>query len=442
MALPWCGAGGPGAAPPVCADDLPLRLAWVGGNGVENGGDLYGLGPEGDERRLTEDGGAYEPAFSPDGRTIAFASTSGASNVSDTSGPEVLDLFVMGADGGGRRQLIDGGADTEPAWSPDGERIAFSRQVDGEPEALFARQLFVVDATGGVPTALLAQPNDGGDTQPAWSPDGEQVAFVRVVGIDDARVMVVDADGTGERRLAAGDVRHVGWSPDGRTIVVGERDGVIGLVDVATGSVRQLPWRGEAPAWSADGARLYAYATSPAVLDRGGSPVLTERPLDADVGLAVPGATPIAYVYNGYGIAPLTCMGLASTPLTEPGDEPPSETVVDPTTGESVQVLPRQEAIARVRRSLDADPADIDVEAKLVEQAQLANDTSGLGTSREADALLWLVLVRFPPEPDGEGAPAHRLTAIHARTGLGASESMGEGEEPRYWVQLQDRFTG
>ena len=80
----------------------------------------------------------------------------------------------MRADGSNRRLLVGGaGDDVEPAWSPDGTRIAFASTRDGRYE------LWAVDAGGGEPLRLVDAP--GRQWAPAWSPDGSRVAYTGVV---------------------------------------------------------------------------------------------------------------------------------------------------------------------------------------------------------------------------------------------------------------------
>lgn len=115
-----------------------------------------------DLKTLTQSSGVNSwPAFSPDGRTIAF----GSSRDGD------LDLYAMDADGARVRRLTRSpGRDVRPAWSPDGKRIAFVSTRDGNEE------VYVMNADGSNPRNLTAHP--GRDSDPAWHPDGRRLAFV------------------------------------------------------------------------------------------------------------------------------------------------------------------------------------------------------------------------------------------------------------------------
>ena len=121
-------------------------------------------------------------------------------------------IFVVGADGTGRRRLTDGpGSSTTPVWSPDGRTIAFVRQIgDGS-------QVYVMNADGGAPRALTA--GAGRVAGPAWSPDGRQIVFAATRnGV--SRIAIMGYDGSGRRGLAPSPRDQVApaWSPDGRLI--------------------------------------------------------------------------------------------------------------------------------------------------------------------------------------------------------------------------------
>ena len=112
-------------------------------------------------RLIDHDADDLTPAWSPDGRRIAFAS----------GGRARLDIYVMDASGFTRLTDNDGGT---PAWSPDGRRIAFTSDRDGNPE------IYVMNADGSGVTRLTY--NDArdlflNDSFPAWSPDGRRIAF-------------------------------------------------------------------------------------------------------------------------------------------------------------------------------------------------------------------------------------------------------------------------
>ena len=144
-------------------------------------------------------GHGWAPAWSPDGRTIAFT---------DNISPSLQTLFVMNADGSGRHRLpLPAGGERRasnylPAWSPDGSRFAFTRSVSNARSPSGRRvDVYLVDVNARNVRRLTTS---GVAYAPTWSPDGRRIAYLEVLGTSDARRLhVVNADGTGDRTLAA-----------------------------------------------------------------------------------------------------------------------------------------------------------------------------------------------------------------------------------------------
>ena len=140
-----------------------------------------------------------EPAWSPDGQWIAFSQSRA------TAGPGRGSIWIMRADGSEKRQLTshpDNGFDLHPTWSPDGQRIAFQR----------ASVAIVTVATGTV--TYLNVP--GIAAHPSWSPDGRHIAFTRLdPGPNGAewQLYTVRADGTGMRLRTTNPLWGGGVSP-------------------------------------------------------------------------------------------------------------------------------------------------------------------------------------------------------------------------------------
>jgi len=146
-------------------------------------GGLAGAAAGADSGRRAAPEADTAPAWSPDGRRIAFTSTRDGN----------AEIYVVDANGTALRRLTSDAADDfAPAWSPDGRRIAFTSTRDGNAE------LYLGDANGGAAQRLTRSP--AGDHMPAWSPDGSRIAFAsRRRGTFDLYVM--DAAGRHVRRL-------------------------------------------------------------------------------------------------------------------------------------------------------------------------------------------------------------------------------------------------
>lgn len=181
-------------------------------------------------------------------------------------------IYVMAADGSNERRLTDERGDistpagvqfqTDPAWSPDGTRIAFASAREGSFD------IYVMNADGTGTTRLTS--TDENDQGPTWSPDGSRIAFART---DDLQhVYVMNADGTGVRRLTddVAEEAEPAWSPDGRSIAYTRRLGDTDLLEIwiagADGENRRQVTKIGAgaygPAWSPDG-DLLAFAANP-----------------------------------------------------------------------------------------------------------------------------------------------------------------------------------
>jgi WD40-like Beta Propeller Repeat len=415
----------------ACGPEADLRLVFTGA-ADEEGGDLFGLTRDGQVRRLTDDGGSFGSSFSPDGTRIVFSSVGDTGDVSDTIGATGLDLHVMAADGSGRRRLLDGEEDVSPAWSPDGDQIAFVR--GGGVDA--AGRIFILDADDDRSARALIEPDGpGADADPAWSPDGTQLAFVRTEPGGPSHLMVADADGSDVRSVLERPdaLGSPSWSPDGTTLAFtvgkgGESGGLIALLDVEDGSVETAAEGGLAPVWSASG-RLYAYGRAPGIADFSGRWRVAELAPDGasgfGTGRAVSSLEPIGYLYGDAGIDVPRCDGPDTSPLTSAADVPETLVITDPATGEDVTVLPREQAVALLNGQLSGMPADAEPAAKLVHTD--APDAVPLHLS--PGLLVWVV--RFEVTPSGELG----IVVFDATTGEFLSSSGVGGEE---WERFAD----
>ena len=136
-------------------------------------------------------------------------------------------MFVMDDDGSNVTNLIKLEARL-PAWSPDGRRIAFISPSFEKITGYHPLQVYVADADGSNVTMLTRNPGNVGE--PCWSPGGAKIAFVRFGGNLGARINIfqVDSDGGNLRRLTAGPTqdRRASFSPDGSKLAFqSNRDG-------------------------------------------------------------------------------------------------------------------------------------------------------------------------------------------------------------------------
>ncbi|NTU85812.1 MAG: hypothetical protein HGA45_41860, partial [Chloroflexales bacterium] len=194
-----------------------------------------------------------EPAWSPDSERIAFTRTREGNS----------DVFVMLASGAAQTRLTsDPGFDGEPSWSPDGARIALRSDRSGKPG------IAVMDDSGrnirSLSPALVAE------RTPAWQPAsdavvGEQLLFTTGLGRTLRQIALVNANGTGRHTLVAEpdhDATMAAWSPDGAWIAfASDRDGTYDIfVAPADGSaaanLTDHPAKDMYPAWSPDGTRI------------------------------------------------------------------------------------------------------------------------------------------------------------------------------------------
>ena len=130
-------------------------------------------------------------------------------------------IYVMNEDGSGQTRLTNSAPfdDMQPAWSPDGTRIAFTRGIVYQSANLAASSIVVMDAGGGNERVLADEP--GVNVRPAWSPDGRRLLYGH--GTPAQRpidIWVMNADGTDKHAVTtSGDAYPAAWSPDGSRIV-------------------------------------------------------------------------------------------------------------------------------------------------------------------------------------------------------------------------------
>jgi hypothetical protein len=164
-------------------------------------------------------------------------------------------LQIVNAETGHVTRLSNGMRGTEPAWSPDGERVAFVRMSqDG-----ITQHLAIITLDGSAPDHLTLPVEL--PSNPSWSPDGQRLVFgCRAVGSSFLDICVVNHDGSGFEKITSGSSYDYdpAWSPDGSRIVftTSRFTGQDLAIMASDGSGVTLLTSGRTPAWSPDGSKV------------------------------------------------------------------------------------------------------------------------------------------------------------------------------------------
>lgn len=157
---------------------------------------------EGGQVALSSPDPIISPAWSPDGRELAYVSFESQKAV----------VWVQDVSSGQRRSLANfRGSNSAPAWSPDGKQLAVTLSRDG------GSQLYVIGREGGTPRRLTQ--SGAIDTEAAWAPDGKSLVFVSDRG-GGPQVYRVSASGGDAQRISFGGAYNISpaLSPDGKTM--------------------------------------------------------------------------------------------------------------------------------------------------------------------------------------------------------------------------------
>jgi Tol biopolymer transport system component/DNA-binding winged helix-turn-helix (wHTH) protein len=233
----------PGSAhqPVFSPDGNKIAFSWNG----EDSGETWSLyvkqriGSETPVRLTSAAADDLSPAWSPDGKWIAFTRRSQRGN----------GIYMMPAIGGPERKLYDLHSAVDPiepglTWSPNGKQLVFP---DGKSED--SPSFLVSLSVDSLEAKPITHPNDSwdGDFTPAFSPDGKMIAFVRGSDLGNRRLYVMNSDGGEPKQLTTTEQQFHGisWTSDGSAIIFSSNaGGVVSLwrVPVSGGTAQRLPF--------------------------------------------------------------------------------------------------------------------------------------------------------------------------------------------------------
>jgi hypothetical protein len=237
------------AAAPAAAADRE-SFAYLGENG-EFGWELVVAGPNGSQKVRVAPDAVGRPAIAPNGSQIAYAAPLGDGTLGRFA------IFVSNLDGSGRTRITAPRlGDRDPAWSPDGRWIAFSRNLNDDLNDSRCCAIRLVRSNGADVTGV---PGSRGGRNPAWSPDGTRLAYETPAGI-----FVSNLDGSQRVQLAGASGAEPAWSPDGSQIAYTREHGDASelVVRPAVGGdfrvrVSSTRYRIESPVWDNDGSTIH-----------------------------------------------------------------------------------------------------------------------------------------------------------------------------------------
>lgn len=217
--------------PAFSPDGKQVAFTWNGDNPADSGNfDIYVkvVGDETPSRLTSTPGGNAYPAWSPDGRQIAFAS--------QRSGGGIYLISPLGAEP--ERKVANLDTDGRPSWSGDGKHLLVARRhLETNPTPGDGALFLIPIASGGDPRPILVPPPGIWHRDPAYAPDGRSLAFVSCSGVSGAPSCMIQIVAVKDGLIPSGDSRQIkiftdvtslAWTADGASLIYSTGVGDVG----------------------------------------------------------------------------------------------------------------------------------------------------------------------------------------------------------------------